>query len=323
MGPPGKPGRVEVVAQPASSQRAVAKPVAKIALVQTTDRTAGVQRALALLQPSPVRGKAVVIKPNFNSADPTPGSTHDDTLRALVHSLQDMGAARLTLAERSGGSQNTRRVMDAKDIPALARELDFQVVDLDEVGQEGWEHIKLHDGHWKDGFHFPRTYLESDAIVQTCCLKTHGYGGHFTMSLKNSVGMVDRVHHPYMRQLHNSMYQREMIAEINTAYTPDLVVLDGMQAFVTGGPFQGKLAKPGVIVAGSDRVAIDAVGVAILRLLGTTREVSEGPIFAQDQIARAVELDLGVGSPEQIEFVTGDEESAAYASTLTDILRAG
>jgi uncharacterized protein (DUF362 family) len=36
----------------------------------------------------------------------------------------------------------------------------------------------------------PRRLLEAEAIVQTCCLKSHRFGGQFTLSLKNSVGLV-------------------------------------------------------------------------------------------------------------------------------------
>ncbi len=89
-------------------------------------------------------------------------------------------------------------------------------------------------------------------------------------------------------------------------------MLDGVDAFVDGGPSVGTRVQAGVILAGSDRVAIDAAGVAILRLLGTTPEVSRGLIFEQEQIARAVELGLGVNSPDQIQLVTDDAESEAY-----------
>ena len=41
-----------------------------------------------------------------------------------------------------------------------------------------------------------------------------------------------------------------------------------------------------MVLAGTDRVALDAVGVAILRMFGTTREVSRGRVFEQEQIAR-------------------------------------
>ena len=297
-------------------------PMTKVSLVRTSDRTEGVRRAISLLRLNSIRGKAVTLKPNFNTADPAPGSTHNDTLRALVLFLQEMGATRITLAERSG-PPDTREVMERKGIFRLAQELGFEVVNLQELGPEGWVHIDMKDGHWKQGFHFARAYLEAESIVQTCCLKTHAYGGHFTLSLKNSVGMVPRTGYPYMSELHSSPYQRQMIAEINTAYRPELIVLDGVEAFVDGGPDKGTKVKAGVILAGSDRVAIDAVGVAILRLLGTTPAVSQGPIFGQEQIARAVELGLGVESPARIKIITDDPESEAFAGKVTDILLKG
>jgi len=297
-------------------------PLTKISLVRTGDRAEGVRRALALLESNPVQGRAVTLKPNFNTADPAPGSTHNDTLRALVLNLQKMGARSITLAERSG-PPNTRDVMESKGIYPLARELGIEVVNLQELGPEGWVHLKPADSHWQNGFHFARIYMEADAIVQTCCLKTHRYGGHFTLSLKNTVGMVPRTGYPYMGELHSSRYQRQMIAEMNTTYSPDLVVLDGVEAFVDGGPDRGKRVNANVMLAGADRVAIDAVGVAILRLFGTTPEVSRGPIFEQDQIARAVELGLGVSSPEKMQLVTDDPESEEFAGKVREILLKG
>jgi uncharacterized protein (DUF362 family) len=300
----------------------------KISLVCTTSRIDGVPRAINLLQNNPVRGKAVTIKPNFNTADAAPGSTHIDTLCALILSLKEMGATRITLAERSGPGDSTRNVMEKKGIFDLAKELDFTIVNLQELGPEGWVHVRPENSHWKDGFLFPRVFLEAESIVETCCLKTHQFGGHFTMSLKCSVGMVpgglrQEGAYPFMNELHSSPYQRQMIAEINTAYTPDLIVMDGVEAFVDGGPHRGTRAEAKVMLGGSDRVAIDAVGVAILRLLGTTPEVSRGKIFEQDQIARAAELGLGVSSPEEIHLVTDDSESKALADRVEDILRIG
>jgi uncharacterized protein (DUF362 family) len=67
-------------------------------------------------------------------------------------------------------------------------------------------------------------------------------------------------------------------------------------------------------------VAIDAVGVALLRHFGTTPEVSQGAIFDQEQIARAVQLKIGVSSPKQIELVTGDPESAEFAKQIRAVL---
>ncbi|MFX1606055.1 MAG: hypothetical protein ACFFDD_09115, partial [Promethearchaeota archaeon] len=80
-------------------------------------------------------------------------------------------------------------------------------------------------------------------------------------------------------------------------------------AFVDGGPMEGTRREANVFVAGTDKIAIDAVGVALLRMLGSTPEVSGGPIFGQEQIARAVELGIGISSLDEIEFVTDSPES--------------
>jgi uncharacterized protein (DUF362 family) len=75
------------------------------------------------------------------------------------------------------------------------------------------------------------------------------------------------------------------------------------------------------MVAGTNRIAVDAVGVAILKELGSTRV--RGKIWEQDQIRRAAEIGIGIRSPSQIEFVTPDEPSRAYAETLETILSEG
>ena len=69
-------------------------------------------------------------------------------------------------------------------------------------------------------------------------------------------------------------------------------------------------------------MALDAVGVALLRYFGTTDAVASGSIFQQEQIARAVALGLGVSGPEGIELITDDPESASYAAALEPILLA-
>jgi uncharacterized protein (DUF362 family) len=84
-----------------------------------------------------------------------------------------------------------------------------------------------------------------------------------------------------------------------------------------------RLAYLVVIIAGTDRVAIDAVGLSILKELGSNKAIMEEKIFEQEQIARAVELGLGVRQPEDIEILTDDEHSKIYAERLMEILLKG
>jgi len=297
----------------------------RVALIKTTDRVDGVRRALELLGLNPVRGNHVLLKPNFNSADEAPGSTHADVLRSLIVRFNDMGARSVTVADRSGIG-DTRAVMREKGVYALAEELGFESVAFDDLEEKDWVNRRSGDFHWQRGYAVPRLLLEADCVVQTCNLKTHRFGGHFTLSLKNSVGLAAKSvpgdGYDYMNELHSSPYQRHMIAEINMAYEPALIIMDGVEAFTDGGPDRGTRARPEVMLAGIDRVAMDAVGVALLRMFGTTREVSRGRVFEQEQIARAVELGLGVNSPDQIAFVTGDADSETYARRIQETLLA-
>ena len=320
--PPTHPAASAASATPQPSPTGAA-PVSTVALVKTADRAFGVRRALELFSINPVRGSRVLLKPNYNSADAAPGSTHPDILRSLVMGLNEMGARSITVGERSGMG-DTRAVLQQTGVFGLGDEVGFDTVILDELPEEAWVVRQDSDFHWQSGFAVPRILLDSECVVQTCNLKTHRYGGHFTMALKNSVGFAAGVvgagSHNYMSELHSSPYQRQMIAEINTAYAPSLIVLDGVEAFVNGGPAAGHVVSPSVVLAGSDPVAIDAVGVAILRLFGTTPQVSKGTVFEQEQIARAVELGLGIDSAERIRIVTGDAESAAYANQIRQFL---
>src|SRR4030065_2040486 len=196
-----------------------------VSLIHTQSGLEGVPRAIALLQSNPVRGKAVVLKPNFNTADPAPGSTHYDTLHSLITNLKEMGANKITLAERSGPGDTTHNIIEKKGVFRMAKELGFDILVLQAMPKDGWILEKPKDSHWKDGFLFPKIYKEAESIVVTCCLKTHQFGGHFTLSLKCAVGMVPpglgpaaAGGYPYMNELHSSPSQRQMIAGNNNAY---------------------------------------------------------------------------------------------------------
>ena len=296
-----------------------APPRSRVALVRTADRKRGVAEALALLDPRGISGKRVVLKPNFNSADDAPASTHIDTLTQLITELRERGARDVTLGE-SSGPPRTRDVMAAKGIFDLARDMRFDLVDFEQIGENDWVHFEPAGSRWPGGFYLPRLVVDSEYNVSTCCLKTHGYGGVFTMSLKLSVGLTPK---RLRGTMHRAPDMRRMIAELNTGYRPSLIVLDGVTAFTDGGPSQGELKQANVMIAGTDRVAVDAVGIAVLKELGANRAIMSRRIFDHDQIASAVELGLGASSPDAIDIVTRDAASAAYAEKVRTILRLG
>lgn len=297
--------------------------VAEVFLIKTPDRDVGVRNLLTRISLNDYSGKKVALKANFNSADPFPASTHLDTLKVLVESFRKSKVGDLVLAERSGMG-NTRTVLQRMGVFDLSEKLGFKVVVLDEEGKDGWAKMDGDGTHWPNGFHISKVFLEADKVVQTCCLKTHRFGGHFTLSLKNSVGLVAKKVpgelHDYMRDLHGSPYQRLMVAEINKFYDVDLVVMDAIKAFVNEGPERGDVVTPNILLASIDRVAIDAVGIAILRSYGSTKNVMKGRIFELDQIRRAAEFGIGVKSASDIKLTPVDEESRDTAEKTKNIL---
>jgi uncharacterized protein (DUF362 family) len=295
-------------------------PKSKVAVVLDPDRVSGTRKVVDTLGMPDLKGKSVLVKPNLNTADPAPGSTHIDTLRTMIELIKEQGPRKIVVGDRSGPSK-TSKVFQEKGILSLAEELGFECLMFDEMPKSNYVKVKPPGSHWMSGFWFAKPVLEADAVIGLCCLKTHQYGGHFTMSLKLTTGMVHRCN---MTELHTSVInQRNMIAEMNYPYKPALVVMDGVEAFYTGGPMSGSRWKADLTFASTDRVALDAVGVAALKMHGSTNRIQKKPIFRQDQIRRAVELGLGASSPEMIDVVPADDLSKEVAERIGRMLAKG
>ena len=307
-----------------------------VAIVQTANREDGIARAVALLGEIDFSGKNVYLKCSYNSPDPFPAVTHPDALGAMARMLRAKGAAGVTLVERSGMG-STRDVLEKLNVLTALKELDVSFRPLDELSSGEWRHFAPAYSHWPKGFAFPRFLARNSCVVQLCNLKTHRFGGVFSASLKNSIGLIakyathaesgltekgrensDRGWN-YMKDLHASPYQEQMIAEANLAYTPELIVMDAVKVFVAGGPERGETASPEIIAASRDRVALDAVGLAILLYAGARIGINEH-VFEQAQLRRAAELNLGVDSREKIRVVSDDNAGRLLASRLESIL---
>ncbi len=278
-----------------------------VALVRTDDRVPGIKEALHLvgglnLALGEIEGY-VLVKPNCNSDDPFPGSVHSDTLRLVLRMLLEKGLAKdqIVVGDMSGPNWlPTKKTMQLNGTLGVVEELGVKGSFFDD---EDWVTVKPEKATtWPAGFRLAKTVHEASRILSLACLKTHQFGGIFTMSLKNGVGVInpmDRIH------LHRSPKMRDLIAEINLAYSADLVVLDGMKCFATGGPAKGDVVSSGVVIVGGDRVAVDAVGASILKFHNATG-IAGVAVKKQDQLRRAVEIGLGQVDLERIELKTSN-----------------
>lgn len=295
-------------------------PTSRVAVALDPDRARGMKKVVQTIGMPDLKGKTVLIKPNCNTADPTPGSTHSDSLATMIELVRSNSPKKITVGDRSGPA-DTARVFREKGIFAMGEQLGFDCLIFDEMPKERWTKVRPPECHWLNGFWFAKPVLEAEAVISLCCMKTHQYGGHFTMSLKLTTGCV---HRRNMTELHTSVInQRKMIAEMNYPYKPALIVMDGVEAFYTGGPMTGDRWKADLTFSSTDRVAIDAVGVAALKMHGSTNKINNRRVFEHDQIARAAELGLGASSPGEIEIVPVDDESRKVAEDITAELDKG
>jgi uncharacterized protein (DUF362 family) len=90
----------------------------------------------------------------------------------------------------------------------------------------------------------------------------------------------------------------QCVADLNTVVRPaDLIVADAMTILTSKGPFgPGDIARPQQVIAGTDRVAMDAYGATLLGL--------EGPKVMMIQKAHehgVGEIDLGAVGVRRIE----------------------
>jgi uncharacterized protein (DUF362 family) len=296
-----------------------------VAVVKTSERKTGIPKAVELLGEASFLGEDVYLKCNYGSPDPFPATTHPDALRAAVKFLREKGSRRIILAERSGMGL-TREVLEKLSTLELIRQLGIAFLPLEELTAKEWQKVGIPGPHWKDGIEAPGFLVQNACLVQVCNLKTHRFGGQFSASLKNSIGLIAKYsqqdpQRDYMKELHASPDQCAMIAEVNQIYSPALIVMDAVQAFIKGGPESGEVAETSVIAASRDRVALDALGVALLRYSGAGSPLNQTAVFDQEQIKRAVELKLGAGSAKEIRLLADDYESRVLASKLETLLR--
>jgi uncharacterized protein (DUF362 family) len=262
--------------------------VAKVAAVENVRQSA--ERALNILGPlnrAISRGDMVMVKPNFNSDDPPPASTDQAFLQAMLEILLEAGA-KVMVGESSGGIwRPTANVFARLHLRELTDKLGVKLIAFEDKPND-WVRISI-DGEYLKSVVMPRSAYEADKLVYLPCLKTHRLA-RYSGVLKLAFGFV----HPGERRAFHLSYREEKLAEISLCWQPDLIVMDGRKAFVTGGPQSGRVEKPNVILASGDLIAIDVEAVKILASYKAKNLILKDP-WRLPQITTALKYKLGAG----------------------------
>jgi uncharacterized protein (DUF362 family) len=304
---------------PATAPAAAANGKAKVIIIKTTDRKDGIMQALTMFGGLGfAAGRDVIIKPNYNSTYEFPATTHDDTIRTVVEQLRAVNAGNIILGESAGATtftaQPTQTVTQAKNTMKLVSDLKIDFVSYDEPSVE-WETFMFDGMTWSGGLAIPKLMRSERVKILLPCCKTHTLAD-YTFSMKLAAGLPQRSRRGLVSDMHTDLHEK--VVDINKGFTPDLILMDALKCFIDGGPDEGTERDPGLIVAATDRVALDAVGVAILKSAGSTSGPIQGKIFETRQMKRAVAVKLGISKPADIELVGNDPATLSMLRGILD-----
>jgi uncharacterized protein (DUF362 family)/ferredoxin-like protein FixX len=206
------------------------------------------------------RGAKVFVKVNLLPPPSPPERaiiTHPVFTEAVLSFLKE-----LTPHIVVGDDVHEARSFDVGGYREMCQRLGVELLNLRE---RGFTEVKLNGGVLKSVY-VAKALLEADVVVNLPKLKTHALTT-FTGAIKNFYGVIPtglrtKLHgeHPKPEEF------AQVLVDIFSLARPGLTVMDGIVAMEGPGPANGTPRPLGLILAGADAVAVDAVAQAIIGL---------------------------------------------------------
>lgn len=203
------------------------------------------------------RGDTVIIKPNLVIPQaPETGTTTDPRVCKVIADMVKEIGAKPIIAESSAVGIDTEAAFKAAGYLKL-REEGYQVVDLK---KEETVKVPIPRGKSLKEVSLARLVIEARAIISVPAMKTHDQTT-VTLSLKNTKGLLPDT---FKRKFHTTFGLYQGVADLCTVIRPSLAVVDGIVAQEGLGPMFGLPVGMGLIIAGKDPVAVDAVTSVVM-----------------------------------------------------------
>ena len=212
----------------------------------------------------PVRGKTVLLKPNFVGLDPLCiMNTHPAVIAATRESFLRLGASQVFIGDGPAMDRDTESILQSVKLKEFTGPLAnvFRDLNLDDVARVP---LLTRASSLKE-LYLPKTVLGVDFLVSIAKLKTHHWAG-VTLSLKNMFGIVPGGCYGWPKNVLHWAGIDNTILDINAAARPDFAIIDGIVGMEGNGPIQGTPKRAGVLIFGDDPVAVDATGCRVMGL---------------------------------------------------------
>nr|WP_246560741.1 DUF362 domain-containing protein [Geobacter grbiciae] len=250
-------------------------------------------------------GERVLLKPNMLAAkEPERAvTTHPELLRQVIGLVKEAGG--IPLVGDSPGVGGIRRVAERSGILAVLEETGAEFVPFDEtVTVRG-------QGLFRE-FQIARPYLEADRLINLPKLKTHEMMT-MTCAVKNLFGAVvgaAKAGWHLKAGADRELFAR-MLLEIYLLRRPDLTIVDGILAMEGDGPGSGDPRPCGLLLAGTNPVAVDVIAAELAgipkKLLWVERAAEKLGIDGWDRATidtRGVPVDEAKVSPFRLPHIS-------------------
>jgi len=226
--------------------------------------------------------RPVLIKPNYiNDSHPSTGITTDArVIEGVIMYLREHGLQDIIVGEGCGHS-DTFKAFRVAGVHALEDRWGVKLVDLN---RDEFVEVRPANSLALKRVRIARTAFES-TIISVPKLKLHG-GAGVTLGLKNMMGVMTP-----KGSMHDG-HLSQNIADLASIVTPSVTVVDGIIAG-EGHETSGNPVRMDLVIAGTDPVAVDSVGAAVM-------DVSPGTV---KHLRHAEELGLGTCDLDQIMVV--------------------
>lgn len=245
------------------------------------DVETAIRRAIALaggieeIQP----GDSVFIKPNaVHGIGSITGSavTTNEVVAAVVRIVREREPGRIVVGDRSWRAASSSSVISSTGMGDAAMEAgadEVYAAPTPEKGPDDWQ--LMQPTAWEEtwsaagGILAMKQILDADHFINLPVCKNHRWAG-FSLSMKNLIGAVgDDSRDPMHYTEGDPERLSRDIAILNGIFRPLINIVDAQHTLLNGGPEgvygDAVWAETGAVFAGKDRVAVDAVGAALIK----------------------------------------------------------
>lgn len=204
-------------------------------------------------------GNKVLLKPNLITGTPPErgATTHPEVLRAVIEEVRSAGGE--PVVGESPGFESFHVAARKSGLTEVMQEMGVSAAPF-----ETWRNVPLGPGHIVPSLPIAEPVLDADAVISLPKLKSHGLV-MYTGCIKNMFGVICG---SQKAKYHLRFQDREvfstLLTEIYATAKPSLSILDGIIGMDGNGPRNGDPFNLGILMAGSDGVALDAVACSIV-----------------------------------------------------------